>query len=183
MRPLYVRIMDVLYVLCMVIAIVSVVSMTILIFVGVIMRYIFYMGAAFAEPASIFFSVQLTLYGAAACYRAQAHLRIQYFTGLLPKRYQRIPQALVELLLAIIAVAMMVYGADLVKTTWFQAYPEFTYIRVGAVYSAIPGGGFILLLFVIEAFLYPNAMAGGEEEEVQRALKHAEEEARKLGYE
>ena len=182
MRPTYVRIMDVLYVLCMVIAIVSMVSMTILIFVGVIMRYIFYMGAAFAEPASIFFSVQLTLYGAAACYRAKSHLKIQFFMGLLPVRIQRIPAALVTLLMATIAVAMMYYGADLVQTTWFQAYPEFNYIRVGAVYSAIPGGGFILLLFIIESVFYPNVMAAEEEEEVRLALAHAEEEARKLGY-
>jgi TRAP-type transport system small permease protein len=182
MRPIYVRVMDVLYVLCLVIPIVSMVSMTILIFVGVIMRYIFYMGAAFAEPASIFFSVQLTLYGAAACYRAKSHLRILFFTGLLPELGQRVAAAIVTLLMATIAVAMIYYGADLVQTTWFQAYPEFTYIRVGAVYSAIPGGGFILLLFIIESVLYPNVMAADEEEEVRLALAHAEEEARKLGY-
>jgi TRAP-type transport system small permease protein len=182
MRPAYVRVMDVLYVACMVVAIVSIVSMTILIFVGVIMRYIFYMGAAFAEPSSIFFAVQLTFYGAAACYRARAHLRIQFFAGLLPTRLQWIPDALVKLLMAIIAVAMIYYGADLVQTTWFQAYPEFTYIRVGAVYSAIPGGGLVLLLFVIESVFFPNAMEADEEEEVRRALEHAEEEARKLGY-
>jgi TRAP-type transport system small permease protein len=182
MRPIYVRVMDVLYVLCLVIPIVSMVSMTILIFVGVIMRYIFYMGAAFAEPASIFFSVQLTLYGAAACYRAKSHLRILFFTGLLPELGQRVASAIVTLLMATIAVAMIYYGADLVQTTWFQAYPEFTYIRVGAVYSAIPGGGFILLLFIIESVLYPNVMAADEEAEVRLALAHAEEEARKLGY-
>ncbi len=55
---------------------------------------------------------------------------------------------------------MMYYGADLVQTTWFQAYPEFTYIRVGAVYSAIPGGGFILLLFIIESVFYPGRHGG-----------------------
>lgn len=182
MRPLYVRVMDALYVLCMVIAIVSIVSMTVLIFVGVIMRYVFYMGAAFAEPSSIFFAVQLTLYGAAACYRAQAHLRIHFFAQALPERVQWIPDAIVKLLMAVIAIAMIYYGWDLVQTTWFQAYPEFTLIRVGAVYSAIPGGGLILLLFVIESVFYPRAMAGDEEEEVRRAIEHAEEEARKLGY-
>ncbi len=182
MRPLYVRVMDALYLLCMVIAIVSIVCMTVLIFVGVIMRYIFYMGAAFAEPSSIFFAVQLTLYGAAACYRAQSHLRIQYFAHALPPRLHWIPDALVKLLMAIIAIAMIYYGSDLVQTTWFQAYPEFTLIRVGAVYSAIPGGGLILLLFVIESVFYPHVIAADDEEEIRRAVEHAEEEARKLGY-
>ena len=181
-RPAYVRVMDVLYVLCMTIAILSIVSMTVLIFVGVIMRYIFSMGAAFAEPMSIFFAVQLTLYGAAACYRANAHLRIQFFANTLPDGPRHAVEIVVKLLLAALAVAMMYYGADLVRTTWFQAYPEFTYIRVGAVYSAIPGGGFIFLLFIIEAFFYPDAMAADTDEEVRRALEHAENEARKLGY-
>ena len=182
MRPLYVRVMDVLYRLCLIIAIVSIVTMTCLIFVGVIMRYVFYMGAAFAEPSSIFFAVQMTLYGAAACYRAQAHLKIQFFTGLLPEKVRWIPDAIVKLLMAAIAVAMIYYGADLVQTTWFQAYPEFNLIRVGAVYSAIPGGGFILLLFVIESAFYPNVMAADDEEEIRRAMVHADEEARRLGY-
>jgi TRAP-type transport system small permease protein len=182
MRPLYVRVMDVLYRLCLIIAIVSIVTMTCLIFVGVIMRYVFYMGAAFAEPSSIFFAVQMTLYGAAACYRAQAHLKIQFFTGLLPEKVRWIPDAIVKLLMAAIAIAMIYYGADLVQTTWFQAYPEFNLIRVGAVYSAIPGGGFILLLFVIESAFYPNVMAADDEEEIRRAMAHADEEARRLGY-
>ena len=182
MRPLYVRVMDVLYRLCLIIAIVSIVTMTCLIFVGVIMRYVFYMGAAFAEPSSIFFAVQMTLYGAAACYRAQAHLKIQFFTGLLPQNVRWIPDAIVKLLMAAIAIAMIYYGADLVQTTWFQAYPEFNLIRVGAVYSAIPGGGFILLLFVIESAFYPNVMAADDEEEIRRAMAHADEEARRLGY-
>jgi TRAP-type transport system small permease protein len=182
MRPTYVRVMDALYVLCLAVSIVSIVSMTCLIFVGVIMRYFFYMGAAFAEPSSIFFTVQLTFYGAAACYRARAHLRINILSALLSPNAQKVPDTLVRLLLAALAVGMMYFGADLVQTTWFQAYPEFAYIRVGAVYSAIPGGGFILLLFIIESAFYPDAMAADEEEEMRRAMAHADEEARKLGY-
>jgi TRAP-type C4-dicarboxylate transport system permease small subunit len=37
-----------------------------------------------------------------------------------------------------------------VKTTFFQAYPEFQYIRVGVAYSAIPIAGLITFLFVVE---------------------------------
>ena len=73
MRPFYVRAMDKLYLACVVIGVLSVVCMTALIFSGVVMRYLFDMGARFAEPMSIFFTVQLTMYGAAACYRVHAH--------------------------------------------------------------------------------------------------------------
>ena len=81
--------------------------MTCLIFVGVIMRYVFYIGASFAEPSSIFFAVQLTMYGAAACYRAQSHLRLHFLVGLLPIRSQRALEIFVHLLMAAIAVAIL----------------------------------------------------------------------------
>jgi len=182
MRSPYVRVMDKLYLLCIAIAVISVVAMTCLIFVGVIMRYVFYMGAAFAEPMSIFFAVQLAMYGAAACYRAQSHLRLQFFAAMLPKGLHRPVEIFVHLLMAAIAVAMMYYGLNLVATTWFQAYPEFTYVRVGFVYSAIPGSGLITFLFAIEAIFYRHVMESEEEEEIRRASLHADEEARKLGF-
>jgi TRAP-type C4-dicarboxylate transport system permease small subunit len=45
---------------------------------------------------------------------------------------------------------MIIWGGSLVKTTYFQSYPEFQYIRVGVAYSAIPIAGLITFLFVIE---------------------------------
>lgn len=181
MRPIYVRTMDRLYWLCVTIGIVSVVCMTSLIFIGVIMRYVFLKGASFAEPMSIFFSVQLTMYGAAACYRAQAHLRLQFVADALPAVPRKLVEHAVSLLMAGVALAMIFYGISLTQTTWFQSYPEFHYVRVGFVYSAIPGGGLALLLFVIESVLYPHAMSTEEEEEIERVLRQADEEARRLG--
>jgi TRAP-type C4-dicarboxylate transport system permease small subunit len=181
MRPQYVRLMDKLYWLCVTIAIVSLVAITCLIFTGVVMRYAFFKPASFAEPMSIFFVVQLTMYGAAAVYRAHAHLRLQFAVQLLPAAAQRVIGYLVAALMVGIALFMIYYGISLVRTTWFQSYPEFQYVRVGVVYSAIPGGGVALLLFVIESVLYPHAMITEEEEELERAVHQADEEARRLG--
>ena len=182
MRSPYVRAMDKLYLLCITIAVISVVAMTCLIFVGVIMRYIFSKGASFAEPSSIFFAVQMSMYGAAACYRAQSHLRLQFFAAMLPEGLHRPVEILVHLLMAAIAIAMMYFGLNLAETTWFQAYPEFDYIRVGLVYSAIPGSGLVTLLFAVEAIFHPHVMASEEQEEIRRAALHADEEARRLGF-
>jgi TRAP-type C4-dicarboxylate transport system permease small subunit len=155
-RPFYVRAMDRLYDLCFLVAIVSIITITILIFTGVVMRYVFWMGARFAEPMSIFFVVQLTMYGAAACYRGRIHLRLLFAIDRLPVRPRQAVETGMHVLMGVIAVAMIFYGIDLVRTTWFQAYPEFDYIRVGAVYSAIPGSGLVTLLFVIEALVFPD---------------------------
>ena len=96
------------------------------------------------------------MYGAAACYRAGIHLRLLAVVGFLPERVQRVAEIGTHLLMAVVALAMIYYGIDLVKTTWFQSYAEFRYVRVGLVYSAIPGSGLVTLLFVIEGLIYPS---------------------------
>ena len=179
-RPAYVRVMDKLYLLCMVLCVISIVCMTVLIFTGVISRYVFEVGARFAEPMSIFFTVQLTMYGAAICYRSQAHLRLGVFVQMLPDRLQYLPHYLVHALMATIACLMVYYGYSLAETTWFQSYPEFDEIKVGVVYSAIPGAGAVTLLFIIERVLYHDTLVELEGEEMRHAMELAEKEASKF---
>ena len=179
MQALYVRAMDRLYWLCILVCIVSVVAMTVLIFTGVVMRYVFATGARFAEPMSIFFAVQLTMYGAAVCYRAHAHLRLSLFVDMLPEQWRRLSEYAVQGLLAALAILMIVYGVSLTRTTWFQSYPEFTYVRVGLVYSAIPGSGVIFLLFIIEALFF-RGPDFGRAEEVHRADLASEQQTGRM---
>ena len=180
MRKSYVAVMDKLYFVCVSIGVISVVCMTGLIFTGVVMRYVFGVGAQFAEPMSIFFAVQLTMYGAAACYRARAHLNLQLFVNMASPLLRRNIDAAVHLLLAATAIFMVYYGISLTHTTWFQAYPEFIYIRVGFVYSAIPGSGLITLLFVIESAFFREPEADTTAEELRQVVEHGEQEARHL---
>ena len=155
MRSIYTRLMDKLYWLCVGIAIVSVIIMTLLVGIGVYLRYVLGMGA-FAEPVSIFLAIQLSFYGAAACYRANAHLSLDMFVKYLPGPPRRAIRWLVHVLMAGVCVAMAYYGFYLVETTIGQYYPEFQYIpimrqvTVGIAYTAIPLSGLITLLFVIE---------------------------------
>jgi TRAP-type C4-dicarboxylate transport system permease small subunit len=178
MRDTYIAVMGRLQQLCMFWSGVSIVAMTIMIFTGVVMRYGFSTGARFAEPMSIFFAVQLTMYGAAACYRANVHLRLTVFVNLLPKRGTAIVGKAVQLMLGIVAIAMIYFGWSLARTTWFQSYPEFEAIRVGVVYMAIPFSGVIFLLFIIEHLLFGQQGIDEEQEEILRAVEHAEQEAR-----
>lgn len=154
MARLYVRAMDKLYWLCIGIGVVSVVAMTGLIATGVFLRYVFNYGAQFAEPCAIFFAIQLTFYGAAACLRAGVHLRLEVFLKLLSPAWQRTADVFIHLVLAGFAVYMVVWGISLAQTTWFQSYPEFQYVRVGLVYTAIPGAGLLTFLFVIESLFF-----------------------------
>lgn len=156
MRAFYITLMDKLYVLCVAIAIIAVIVMTLLIAVGVFMRYVLGVGAVFSEPISIFLAIQLSFYGAAACYRANAHLRLEVFVNMLPSGWRRLAEIMVHLLMATISLFMVYYGINLVQTTFFQSYPEFQYIRVGLVYTAIPIAGFFTFLFVLERMLFDS---------------------------
>jgi len=91
-----------------------------------------------------------------------------------------LPEYIVHALMAGIACLMIFYGYSLAETTWFQSYPEFDEIRVGVVYSAIPGGGAVMLLFVIERVLYNDILVAIEDEEERQEMELAEQEGSKL---
>lgn len=167
MRERYRRAMDALYYICVTIGGVGIAIMALAIAWGVYSRYVLEQGSFWPEPISIFLAIQVTFYGAAACYRANAHISLSVFANMLPA----LPRWLVEwfghLAMAVIAGLMIYYGIVLVRTTYFQVYPEFQYIRVGLVYTAIPISGLITLLFVIErAFLGWPAVASDSGPEV-----------------
>ena len=160
----YVKLMDVLYRICVIISGTALAIMSAIITWGVFTRYVLGKGSFWPEPISIFLAIQMTFYGAAACYRAGAHIRLRMFTDMLPPALQRWQGRLVDLLMGGICLFMVTYGASLVKTTYFQSYPEFQYIRVGVAYSAIPIAGMITLLFLIEkVFIRPSAAADRED--------------------
>jgi TRAP-type C4-dicarboxylate transport system permease small subunit len=52
--------------------------------------------------------------------------------------------------MAAIAVFMVIYGIRLCQTTWDNTIADFPFLSVGLVYSAIPFGGALTLLFIIE---------------------------------
>jgi TRAP-type C4-dicarboxylate transport system permease small subunit len=153
MKAAYCRAMDALYWLCIGIAGIGIAAQSLMIAWGVFTRYVLGMGSFWPEPISIFIAIQVTFYGAAAVYRAGAHIMLEMFVRNLPERLRRIPDTIVILIMAAVSLFMVVWGWSLVRTTFFQSYPEFQYIRVGAVYTAIPMGGLITLLFVIEKAL------------------------------
>jgi len=166
MTSRYIKLMDLLYFICVFIAGGALFIMSTIIAWGVFTRYILESGSFWPEPISIFLAIQLTFYGAAACYRAGTHISLQMFAQMLPAPLKRWQRHVVDLLMAAICLFMVTYGASLVKTTYFQAYPEFQYIRVGVAYSAIPIAGLITLLFVIEKVVIRPSLPTAKEGDI-----------------
>jgi TRAP-type C4-dicarboxylate transport system permease small subunit len=144
------KLMDGLYMLCVGVAGTALVLISAVMPWAVYTRYVLNRAASWPEPMAVLLMIVLTFFGAAACYRAGQHMRMSFFGSLLPLPLQRVTALLVELLMALIALFMINWGAKLVAATWQNSIADFPALSVGATYLPIPLGGAILLLFVIE---------------------------------
>ncbi len=150
LRCAFRRAMDALYWLMAGIAGATLVLIAAIIPWGVYTRYIRESAASWPEPAAILLSVVLTFFGAAACYRADLHMRITVLRRLLIPSLQRAAEIVAELLVGAVSLFMTVWGIGLCETTWHQTIDEFPWLSVGVTYLPIPIGGVVTILFVIE---------------------------------
>jgi len=153
MIALYVRAMDALYLLCVLIAGVALVLISTVVPWAVYTRYVLNSAASWPEPTAVLLTIWLTFFGAAACYRLRLHMNVSFFVGLMPTRVQMIFDLFAELLMLAMALFMTVYGLKLVQATWLNTVADFPELSVGVTYLPIPLGGAILFLFVIERML------------------------------
>jgi len=117
---------------------------------AVFTRYVLNSAASWPEPLAILLTIVLTFIGAAAAYRLNLHMNVSYFADQLPQPYRRWLDLVVQLLMALIATFMIVWGERLVEVTWHNTIPDFPFLSVGVTYLPIPIGGVCLLLFIIE---------------------------------
>ena len=144
------RAMDYLYLLCVVVGCVALVAISAVIPWAVFTRYVLNSAASWPEPTAVLLTIVLTFIGAAAGYRLNLHMSVSYFAKKLPLPLQRATDILVQLLMALIALFMVIWGERLVEVTWHNTIPDFPFLSVGVTYLPIPVGGVCLLLFIIE---------------------------------
>jgi TRAP-type C4-dicarboxylate transport system permease small subunit len=150
MKTAYRGAMEALYIVCIAIAGLAMIVMTLVIPYGVFMRYVVNSASSWPEPLSVLMMIVFSFIGGAACYRANVHIAVRLFADALPARLQRLANAMVHLLLILLSVFMLIYGIRLANATWYQVMAEFTDLSVGVAYLPVPLGGLITLLFIIE---------------------------------
>lgn len=144
------RVLDVVYLACIWVAGACIFLMSLFIPWGIFARYVLGTGSQWPEPVSILLMVIFTFLGAAASYRAGAHIAVVMLTQRLSSAV-RAPLALVvHLCMLGISVFMVYYGTKLCMGTWGQSIPELPWLPVGLTYTPVPVGGFVTLLFVLE---------------------------------
>jgi TRAP-type C4-dicarboxylate transport system permease small subunit len=153
MALFYRKLMDALYLVCVIVAGTALVLISAVIPWAVFTRYVLNSAASWPEPTAVLLTIVLTFIGAAACYRRNLHMNVAFFVQMLPAPLRMLVEYLAELLVATMALFMVVYGARLVEVTWYNTIADFPSLSVGVTYLPIPVGGAFLLLFVIERVL------------------------------
>jgi TRAP-type C4-dicarboxylate transport system permease small subunit len=156
--------MDALYLVCVLLAGTALVLISAIIPWSVYTRYVVNRAASWPEPMAVLLTIVLTFFGAAACYRVSAHMRVTVLVDMLPTPARRAQIVVVELVMGALGLFMAIWGARLVEATWHQSIAEFPFLSVGVTYLPIPIGGAILSLFVLErlAIGAPSATAAAQ---------------------
>jgi len=154
MDPLYVRLMDRLYVASIWVAGAAIFFMSLIIPWGVFTRYVLGTGSRWPEPIAILLMMVFTFIGAAAAYRAGKHIAVTMLTDALPKFAQRAIAVLVDLLMMLVSAFVAWYGTRLCIETMGQSVAELPGLPVGITYASLPIGSVITLLFVIETRIF-----------------------------
>jgi TRAP-type C4-dicarboxylate transport system permease small subunit len=153
MRANYRRAMDGLYLLCILVAGVALVLISVVVPWGVFTRYVLNSASSWPEAMAILLSIVLTFFGAAASYRLGLHMRVSFVRDHMPPMLARLSDLLAEALMIVVGLFMVVNGASLCQTTWHQSIAEFPSLSVGLTYLPIPLSGIVLIVFVIERIL------------------------------
>lgn len=154
MKNSLLRVNDLIYLSCIWVAGLSITVMALIIPWGIFARYVLRTGSGWPEPVAILLMAIFTFVGAAASYRAGAHMAVSTLTDRLPAALQRYVDLLVQLLMAAICLFMAIWGIKLCVATWNQYMSTLPTLRVGIAYSPIAIGGFLSLIFILEKLFF-----------------------------
>lgn len=150
MKQKYQQVMEWLYLVCVVLSGTALVAITLIIPLGVFMRYAMNSALSWPEPAAIVMMVMFSFIGGAAVYRAKVHIAVEALLNAVSPAQRRVMLWGVDACMTAMALFMLGYGAHLCQITWNNTMPEFPDLSVGIVYMPIPIAGFFTLLFIIE---------------------------------
>ena len=153
MKNLLLSINDRIYMACIWVAGLSVLTISLIIPWGVFARYILGTGSSWPEPTAILLMMVFTFIGAAVSYRAGAHMAVAMVTDRLSPNMRRTMSIVSQVLMGIICLFMTIWGTKLCLSTWNQFMSAMPTLRVGITYMPIPVGGALTLIFVVEKLL------------------------------
>ena len=150
MKERYIRAMDGLHRLCLWVSGICLVVITLIIPWGVYTRYVLGYGSSWPEPMAVLLMIILSFLSGALCYRDNLHIAVMAVPNSLTGLTRMILGWVGEICMIATNLFMLLWGIELVKTTWFQVIAEFPIVSVGLSYLPVPVAGGITILFVVE---------------------------------
>lgn len=151
------RFFDRLYLCCIWVSGIAILLMSLVIPWGVFTRYVLGTGSSWPEPVAVLLMVTFTFVGAAAGYRAGAHIAVGMLVDHLPGPVKKVCSITVHLLMVIICLFVIAWGTKLVLGTMGQTLPDLPWMAVGWTYMPVPLGSLLTLIFVLETLMWGSA--------------------------
>jgi TRAP-type C4-dicarboxylate transport system permease small subunit len=122
---------------------------------GVFTRYCLGNQVEWSDELATTLIMWASMLGASVAYAEKGHLGVDYFVGKLDPAAQRINEIIVHLIVALFAVAVMIYGGYLLTSRTFAAEQmlQALKIKAGYKYIVIPFSGCFMVLFAMEHIL------------------------------
>jgi len=149
-KQYYRKLMEWLYIGCIILSGCALILITLMIPTGVFFRYVLNSPLSWPEPASIVMMVMFSFLGGAAVYRANVHIAVEALLNAVAPAVRRVMRAGVVLCMMAMALFMLFDGVKLCLATQYQTMAEFPVVSQGLVYLPIPIAGLLTLLFIIE---------------------------------
>ena len=120
--------------------------------VKVAARYAFTSPLAWTEELATLLFAWLVFIGASLALKKNEHFAIELLVDLLPARLRHAVHHVQRLAIALFCVLLIVFGGNLVVTTWSVHTPLLDVSR-GWLYASVPFGGVLMLVRTVEPYL------------------------------
>jgi TRAP-type C4-dicarboxylate transport system permease small subunit len=130
-------------------SIIIVALMTFFVTYQVVTRYIFNRPSAVSEAVARYLFVWLTIFGGAYVFGKRSHMNLVFIRDKCPPYIQAMLEIICELLIAIFAILVMIYGGWIYTTKQaVQAEPSLV-ISMAYIYGSLPVGGLLILFYFV----------------------------------
>lgn len=131
-----------------------VVSGLLILFYGVILRYVLHLPTTWQDEVARILLVWGILIGAAATLRENNHIRMDLVYNIFPKSIQRCVDFFANLVILAFFIFLLVSGLDLVSQKLHTGQASLNGYPLWAIYLIIPLSGLLLTIRTLEKFVY-----------------------------
>jgi len=128
----------------------SLISVTLVLFINIILRYFFSANTTWAEEFIRYVMIWITFIGCAVCFSRKLHVGIDFFLEFAPRKLKESINFVVNFICIILMIFLIYYGFELVKFSFNsgQITPSLQ-MEMFWIYLAIPVGAVLSLIHLI----------------------------------